>query len=144
MSVQPKLNIRWHILLDKFTGLTRMMMDSQNIWSQFQMYKAKAIEIALSHHPDTLFLDSDTIIFQPIYLQKGDYKLGVSPQFITQTHIDNPHTGAASKLVKLRKAATRVKLQKVTNWATSSEKSPNRKTAKGPHMSNTPKSNRVE
>ena len=88
MSVQPKLNIRWHILLDKFTGLTRMMMDSQNIWSQFQMYKAKAIEIALSHHPDTLFLDSDTIIFQPIYLQKGDYKLGVSPQFITQTHID--------------------------------------------------------
>jgi hypothetical protein len=89
LTPQPKLNCIWFTELDKYSDLTRIEMEKQNIWSDFQMAKATVIEKALTYEKDTLFLDSDIIILDKIYIDKdNEYKLGVSPQFITQEYID--------------------------------------------------------
>jgi hypothetical protein len=89
LTPQPKLKCIWFIELDKYSDLNRMEMEKQKIWSDFQMAKANVIEKALISEKDTLFLDSDIIILDKIYIDTDkEYKLGVSPQFITQEYID--------------------------------------------------------
>ena len=52
------------------------------------MAKANIIKYALQNVSDTLFLDSDIIVTDCINDIDMSKELGVSPQFITQTHID--------------------------------------------------------
>jgi hypothetical protein len=35
-----KLNIKWHVKLDKYSGMNRRQMEQKGIWSEFQMMKA--------------------------------------------------------------------------------------------------------
>lgn len=88
MSIQPKLQIHWHIDLDKYTGLDRAEMTKRGIWSDFQMAKAHVISKALENEDDTLFLDSDTFLLNPIHEIDKSKALGVSPQFIGKSHVD--------------------------------------------------------
>jgi hypothetical protein len=83
-----KLNLEIHILLDKYTKKSRDIMEKENIWNDFQMMKAKAIEIALEKSKDVLFLDSDIIITDIINDIDNTKDIGVSPQFISQKYIN--------------------------------------------------------
>jgi len=88
MTPQPALQIKWFIELDKYDGMNRQIMEQRGIWSEFQMAKAKIISYALKEDHDTLLLDSDIILTGVIDDIDMTKELGVSPQFITQEHID--------------------------------------------------------
>lgn len=88
ITPQPKLDIKWFIELDKYDGMNRQIMEAKGIWSDFQMAKARILNHALVNSNDSLFLDSDIIITDVIDDIQHDYELGVSPQFIGQSHVD--------------------------------------------------------
>lgn len=85
---QPRLQITWFIELDKYDGMNRQIMTEKGVWTEFQMAKATVIKYALQYSTDTLFLDSDIILTDGIDDIDTSKDLGVSPQFITQEHID--------------------------------------------------------
>ncbi len=85
---QPKLDINWHVTLDKYTYMDRKQMEQMGIWSDFQMSKGDIIELALNTEPDTLFIDNDTIILDTINDIDKTKQLGVSPQFLKKTEAD--------------------------------------------------------
>lgn len=88
ITPQPKLNIIWFVELDSYSGMDRFTMDKKGIWSKFQMSKPKIISYALENSNDTLFLDSDIIIFDTIEDIDCSKDLGVSRQYIQKIHID--------------------------------------------------------
>lgn len=88
LTPQLRLQITWFVELDEYTGLNRQMMEQKGIWSDFQMAKANVIKYALNSSTDTLFLDSDIILTDIINDIDIEKELGISPQFITQEHID--------------------------------------------------------
>jgi len=88
MTPQPKLQIKWFIELDEYDGMNRQMMEKKGIWDKFQMSKATVITKALEFELDTLFLDGDIIITDLIDDIDASKEIGVSPQFITQEHIN--------------------------------------------------------
>ena len=88
MTPTPRLKIKWFIELDEYDGMNRQIMEKKDKWSNFQMSKARIIAKALENEKDTLFLDSDIIITGIIDDIDNSKEIGVSPQFITQEHID--------------------------------------------------------
>lgn len=88
MTPQPRLQITWFVELDKYDGMNRDIMTRKGIWDEFQMSKAVVIKYALQNVHDTLFLDSDIILTDCIDDIDMTKEIGVSPQFITQEHID--------------------------------------------------------
>ena len=88
MTPQPKLQIKWFIELDEYDGMNRQIMEQKRIWDKFQMSKATVIAKALEFELDTLFLDGDIIITDLIDDIDASKEIGVSPQFITQEHIN--------------------------------------------------------
>jgi hypothetical protein len=62
--------------------MNRQQMERANLWSEFQMAKARIIELALKSSPDTLLLDSDIIITGAIDGIDMTKDLGVSPHFM--------------------------------------------------------------
>ena len=89
-KISPRilLNIKWLIKLDKYSKMNRAQMEAAGVWSDFQMAKAHAIEEALKHQKDTLFLDSDIIILDTLDGVVEGKQIGVSPQFIKQVNVD--------------------------------------------------------
>lgn len=86
--IQPKLNVKWEVCLDKYSMFDRKQMVERNLWDEFQMMKAKSISIALNNAPDTLFLDSDIIILSEINNIDKTKQLGVSPHYICKKDTD--------------------------------------------------------
>ena len=83
-----KLNIRWHVKLDKYSGMNRRQMEQKGIWSEFQMMKAEVINLALKEDPDTLFLDADMVILDTIDDIDKSKQLGLSPHYIRKRDTD--------------------------------------------------------
>lgn len=79
-----KLDIRWSVLLDEYTGLDRNKMNaiSPTYWTEFQLKKADIMKLALDECPDTLYLDSDMIVLGEINDVDNTKSLGVSPHYI--------------------------------------------------------------
>jgi len=88
LTPQPRLDISWNITLDKYSDLDRNEMTRLGIFSVFLMAKADAITMALQECPDTLFIDSDIIILDTLYVEDPTKQLGVSPQFIQKKNVD--------------------------------------------------------
>jgi hypothetical protein len=84
----PRLIIKWFIELDEYDGMNRQIMEEKNLIKEFWNNKARIMEKALENEQDTLFLDSDIIITDIIDDIDNSKEIGVSPQFITQEHID--------------------------------------------------------
>ena len=78
----PRLELCLHLELDKYDGMNRQEMERAGVWSEFQMAKARIIELALMSSPDTLLLDSDIIITGVIDDVDVTQDLGVSPHFM--------------------------------------------------------------
>jgi hypothetical protein len=91
-SIEPlfrdRLKIIWHNDLDKYSNLSRQQMTEKGIWSDFQMSKADAIQYALQEHTDTLFLDADIILLEPMKDIDATKQLGVSRGFINKETSD--------------------------------------------------------
>jgi hypothetical protein len=88
ITPQPRLNIIWYVELDEYDGMNRKIMEAKNIWSDFQMSKAKIIKYALDKEKDTLFLDCDIIITNSIDDIDTTKDIGVSPQFLKKEILD--------------------------------------------------------
>jgi hypothetical protein len=88
MTPVHRLDIQWFVELDKYDGMNRQTMTDCGIWGDFQMAKATVIKYALEESPDTLFLDSDILVTDTIRGIDMTKELGVSPQYISQQHID--------------------------------------------------------
>lgn len=84
-----KLNIKWFKQLDEYSNLSRQQMTEKGIWSDFQMSKATAIEYALNKEHDTLFLDSDIILLEPMQDVDVTKQLGVSRGYINKKTADH-------------------------------------------------------
>ena len=82
MTPRPRLQIAWHVELDKYDCMDRKQMESLGIWSDFQMSKSIIISKALECEPDTLLLDSDIIITGIIDDIDDTKELGVSPHYM--------------------------------------------------------------
>lgn len=79
------LDLRWSFALDAYNlSMSRKQMEKAGTWGDFQMGKARIIEVALRDGNDTIFLDADVILLSPITLPKGalNAQLGVSPHYI--------------------------------------------------------------
>ena len=83
-----KLDIVWHVKLDKYSGMNRKEMEQKGIWSDFQMMKAEVINLALQTDSDTLFLDADMIVLDIIDDIDKSKQLGVSPHYIKKRSTD--------------------------------------------------------
>ena len=88
MTPKPRLKITWFVELDEYDGMDRAIMSQKGVFSEFLMAKARVIKYALQNSPDTAFLDSDIILTDCIDDIDMTKEMGVSPQFISQEHID--------------------------------------------------------
>jgi len=78
------LQIHLYVELDQYSKLSRQEMTEKGIWGEFQMAKATAIEHALSHNTDTLFVDCDVVFLEPISHIDSSKQLGVSRGYINE------------------------------------------------------------
>jgi hypothetical protein len=88
LTLKPKLNIIMKIGLDRYTGMNRQQMDKLNIWDKFQLEKANIIQHTLNYEKDTMFLDSDILVLNPINCIDHSKDIGLSPHFIKKQNTD--------------------------------------------------------
>ena len=88
ITPSPKLDIKWVIMLNKYSDLNRSTMEQHGIWAEFQMFKAAAIQQALLQYSDTLFLDSDIIVTGVISSIDKSKDIGVSPHYMKKEATD--------------------------------------------------------
>jgi hypothetical protein len=82
------LNLNWYVELDIYSNLTRDEMERKGIWTTFQLSKCDIIDHALSNESDTLFLDSDIVVFDEINDINNSKDIGVSPHYIRSRDTD--------------------------------------------------------
>ena len=85
ISPTPKLKIKWYPTLTRYSLLKRKDMEKMGIWCDFQLNKMDIIKHAIESQGDTLFLDSDMIILDEINDIDIDKELGLSPQFLKKS-----------------------------------------------------------
>lgn len=88
MIPKIKLNLILNECLNKYSNKNRQNMVIEGIWDEFQMQKAEVIKYALNNEDDTMFLDSDIIIFKSINIIDKTKEIGVSPHFTKKSNTD--------------------------------------------------------
>ena len=88
LTLKPNLNIVVKVKLDKYTGLDRYKMEEMNIIKEFWNNKADIISYALEYEKDTIFLDSDVFILNPINCIDESKDVGLSPHYINKKTTD--------------------------------------------------------
>lgn len=90
LDITPKPNIQifWVVELDKYSHINRKEMEAQGIFTEFLLNKAKIMRYALEKENDTLFLDNDIILVNPIQDIKRNTKLGVSRQYLVRESLE--------------------------------------------------------
>lgn len=80
-----KLDLHWSLSLDKYDmRLKREDMEKKNTWNDFMLEKVSIMEKALGHHNDTILLDADFVLLEPIFLPADGegFQLGISPHYM--------------------------------------------------------------
>ncbi len=88
LTLKPKLKIVMNIGLDRYSGMNRQQMVKLNIWDKFQLEKANIIQYTLNYEKDTMFLDSDILVLNPINCIDHSKDIGLSPHFIKKKNTD--------------------------------------------------------
>ena len=88
LTLKPNLDIKVVLGLDKYTGLNRQKMEQMNIIKEFWNNKADIMTYALQFEKDTIFLDSDVFIVNPINCIDNTKELGLSPHYIRKSNTD--------------------------------------------------------
>tara|TARA_Y100000590_G_scaffold425470_1_gene533470 strand:+ start:3 stop:1919 length:1917 start_codon:yes stop_codon:yes gene_type:complete len=76
------LNINIYNILDKYADLNRKQMEDIGIWTEFMLKKCDVIELALNNHKNTMFLDSDIVLFSSLNNIIQNKDIGLSPHHI--------------------------------------------------------------
>lgn len=79
-----RLDMHWTLAVDKYNmKQKREEMEAAQTWNEFMLEKVAIMEKALTHHNDTMLLDADFVLLEPIYLPSdAPYQLGVSPHYM--------------------------------------------------------------
>jgi len=88
LTLKPNLDIKVVVSLDKYTGLNRQKMEQMNIIKEFWNNKADIMSYALENESDTMFLDSDVFIVNPISCINHTKELGLSPHYVRKSNTD--------------------------------------------------------
>jgi len=88
LTLKPNLNIIVKVALDKYTGLNRQQMEQTNIIKEFWNNKADIMSYALEYENDTMFLDSDVFILNPIVCIDHTKEIGLSPHYVKKSNTD--------------------------------------------------------
>lgn len=88
LTLKPNLDIKIVVGLDKYTGLNRQKMEQMNIIKEFWNNKADIMSYALQYEKDTIFLDSDVFIVNPINCIDHTKELGLSPHYVRKSNTD--------------------------------------------------------
>lgn len=88
MTPKIKLDLILEIKLEKYSNKNREQMENENIWSDFQMEKARVISYSLQYSSNTLFLDSDIIFFNAINCIDKSKDMALSPHYMKKTACD--------------------------------------------------------
>lgn len=88
LTLKPNLDIKVLVGLDKYTGLNRQEMEQKNIIKEFWNHKSYIMSHALRYEKDTIFLDSDIFIVNPINCIDHSKDLGLSPHYIRKLNTD--------------------------------------------------------
>jgi hypothetical protein len=88
LSAPLRCPLLLHTVLDPYNGKDRKQMEREGVWVDFQMMKSRAIDIALESYADTMFLDSDIFLFNPIQCIDSSKQIGVSPHYIRKRDTD--------------------------------------------------------
>lgn len=88
LTPQPNVEITWFIELDAYTNLDRHKMEEQGIFTQFLLNKSRIMLYALEQESDTLFLDNDIVLVNPIEGIQRQTKLGVSRQYLVRESLE--------------------------------------------------------
>ena len=88
LILKPNLNIIVKVELDKYTGLNRQKMEQMNIIKEFWNNKADIMSYALTYEKDTMFLDSDVFIVNPISCIDYSKEVGLSPHYVRKSNTD--------------------------------------------------------
>lgn len=83
-----RVNVVFVVSLDKYYGMNRKEMEQRNIWREFQNTKGLVMQRALEDFEDTLFLDSDILVVNPIDCIDKSKKIGLSPHYIRKKDTD--------------------------------------------------------
>jgi len=78
------LEIELVVKLDKYSNKNRTIMVKEGIFKEFTIIKAEIIEYALSKYKNTIFIDSDILVLNPITIPNDydKYDIGLCPHFI--------------------------------------------------------------
>jgi hypothetical protein len=82
LMVKDYTNIHCIICLDEFSNKDRKTMEQEGIWNDFMRYKLHCIDEALLKYDDTIYLDIDIVLLQPLPLIDSSKQLGLSPHGI--------------------------------------------------------------
>lgn len=74
--------------LDKYGEINRQEMERKNMWLDFMLEKTASIKLALEHHNNTLFVDSDILFLNNINNLDFNKQIGLSPHFIKKQNED--------------------------------------------------------
>ena len=67
-----KIEIYWRIELNNFSGKNRKTMEIEGTFTDFLMFKSRAMEFALETEKSVMYLDSDIFIMSKIILENYD------------------------------------------------------------------------
>lgn len=83
-ALSRRLNLHWSLALDRYNmSMGRDAMTAAGMYKDFLMEKAAIMEMALTNHNDTILLDADFVLLEPVYIPAGHgFQLGVSPHFM--------------------------------------------------------------
>jgi hypothetical protein len=87
-NLHLQLQLHWFIELDDYSYYNRKKMEELGIFKEFLMNKAKIMKHALKKENDTLFLDNDIVLVNPIKDIKRTTNLGVSRQYLVRESLE--------------------------------------------------------
>ena len=84
-----KLRLKLTVIenLNEYSNKNRRQMETEGIWSSFQMTKSKIIDHCLSIYSDVLFLDSDILVINELAIPDS-CDLALSPHYIRKNDTD--------------------------------------------------------
>lgn len=84
-------NVFFYPELDKYSNKNRLLMEKEEIWTEFMLKKCDIIDISIDKYKDTLFADSDVCFLNSlpsIPNSTSKYNLGGSPHYIKKSDTD--------------------------------------------------------
>ena len=88
MTPRLRLDIWFHVALNKYTDLNRQKMEQMGLAKEFWLHKCEIIDYALQFSSDTLLFGVDVFLLGPITCIDKSKQIGLSPHYIDKAATD--------------------------------------------------------